>query len=171
MNIFLEKGFFSLQSAELWVAIGLLIFFAILGWAGVHKLAGSALDAKAAKIQGELDEAARLRAEAEALLAQIRAEKVEAEAQAADMLKAAEADARRMEAEAKVKLEETLARRQVLAERRIAQAEAEASAAVKSAAADVALKAAEQILTARTASQKSDPLLDAAIAQIGDRLN
>ena len=171
MNMFLEKGFFGLESAELWVGIGLLIFFAILMWAGVHKVIGGALDAKAVKIQGELDEAARLRAEAEALLAQIRSEKAEAEAQAADMLKAAEADARRMEDEAKVKLEETLARRQVLAERRIAQAEAEASAAVKSAAADVALKAAEEILTARAASQKSDPLLDAAIAQIGDRLN
>ena len=171
MPAFFNPEFWDLSNAEFWVAVGLVIFFGILVVAKVPGALASALDGKAAKIQSELDEAARLRAEAEALLAQIRAEKVQAEAQAADMLKAAEADARRMEAEAKVKLEETLARRQVLAERRIAQAEAEASAAVKSAAADVALKAAEQILTARTASQKSDPLLDAAIAQIGDRLN
>ena len=56
-------------------------------------------------------------------------------------------------------------------ERRIAQAEAQASAEVKAAAADLAARAAEQILTARLASQKSDPQLDAAIAQLGSRLN
>ena len=171
MNIFLEEGVLSWGNAELWVGIGLLLFFAILLWAGVHKLVAQQLDAKAAKIQTELDEAARLRAEAEAMLAQIRQEKAEAEAQAADMLKAAEEDARRLEEEAKVKLEETLARRQALAERRIAQAEAQAMADVKQAAADLAIKAAEQMLTARAAGQKSDPLLDAAIAQIGTRLN
>ena len=171
MNLIFENGIWSWASAEIWVGIGLLIFFGILIAAGVPKLVGAQLDAKAAKIQSDLDEAARLRAEAEALLAQIRAEKAEAEAQAAEMLKAAEADARTMEAEAKAKLEETLARRQALAERRIAQAEAQAAADVKAAAADLAVKQAETILTARAATQKSDPLLDAAIGQIGSRLN
>ena len=168
---FFNPHLYDLANAELWVAIGLIAFFVIVVIAGVPKLVGGALDAKAAKIQSELDEAARLRAEAEALLAQIRQEKAEAEAQAAEMLKAAEADARRLEEESKVKLEESVARRQQLAERRIAQAEAQASAEVKAAAADLASKAAEQILTARLAGQKSDPHLDAAIAQLGSRLN
>ena len=171
MPHFLDPHMYSLDNPELWVGIGLLIFFGILIVAGVPKLVGGQLDAKAAKIQADLDEAARLRAEAEALLAQIRAEKAEAEAQAADMLKAAEADARTLEAEAKAKLEETLARRQALAERRIAQAEAQAAADVKAAAADVAAQAAETILAARAAGSTTDPLLDAAIAQIGARLN
>lgn len=171
MPHFLDPHMYSLSNPELWVGIGLLLFFGLLILAGVPKLVGGQLDAKAAKIQSELDEAARLRAEAEALLAQIRQEKAEAEAQAADMLKAAEADARRLEEESRVKLEEALSRRQALAERRIAQAEAQASAEVKAAAADLAAKQAEQILTARAATQSADPLLDAAIAQIGTRLN
>ena len=45
------------------------------------------------------------------------------------------------------------------------------NAEVKAAAADLAAKSAEQILTARVAGQAKDPLLDAAIGQIGDRLN
>lgn len=171
MNMFMEPGFWSLGSAELWVLVGLLIFVAIVIAAGVPKMVAKALDDKGAKIQSELDEAARLRAEAEAMLAQIRQEKAEAEAQAADMLAAAEADARRIEAEAKDKLEEALARRQALAERRIAQAEAQATTEVKAVAADLAAKAAQDILTARLAAAKSDPLIDAAIAQIGDKLN
>jgi hypothetical protein len=52
--------FYRLDNAELWVGIGLLLFFAILVAAGVPKLVAGALDAKAAKIQSELDEAARL---------------------------------------------------------------------------------------------------------------
>jgi len=168
---FFNSHLYDFANPELWVAIGLVIFFAILAFAGVPKLVAGTLDAQAAKIQGELDEAQRLRAEAEALLAQIRAEKAAADIQAREMLAAAEADARIMETEAKAKLEETLARRQALAERRIASAEAQAAADVKSAAADVAAHAAETILAARIAGQKTDPLLDAAIGQIGNRLN
>ena len=170
MNMFFEEGFFGLESAELWVGIGLVLFLAICIFTGAFKLVGGALDAQAAKIQAELDEATRLRAEAEALLAQIRAEKAEAEAQAAGMLKAAEDDARVMEAEARIKLEETLARRQALAERRIAQAEALAAAQVKAAAADLAAQIAEQVLTQRLAGAKSDPLVDSAISQLGTKL-
>lgn len=144
---FFNPHLYDLANPELWVAAGLFLFFGICVLVGVPKLVAGQLDAKAARIQSELDEAARLRAEAEALLAQIRTEKAEAEAQAAEMLAAAEADARLMEVEAK------------------------ATAEVKTAAADLAARAAEQILAARLAGQKSDPLLDAAIAQIGSRLN
>ena len=42
---------------------------------------------------------------------------------------------------------------------------------VKAAAVDLSAKAAEQILAARLSGQSKDPLLDAAISQIGDRLN
>ena len=114
---------------------------------------------------------ARRRVLAAELGATVTVTPAEAEAQAADMLKAAEADARRLEEDAKVKLEEALARRQPLAERRIAQAAAQAAAAVKSAAAELAIKAAEDILAARLASQDRDPLADDAIAQMATRLN
>lgn len=166
---FFNPHLYTADNPELWVAIGLIIFFAIVIAAGVPKLVAGALDAKAAKIQSDLDEAARLRAEAEALLATIRKEKAEAEAQAKALIAAAEADARIMETEAKQRLEESMVRRQALAERRIASAEAQASAEVKAAAADVAAQAAENLLAARAG--KADPLLDAAIAQIGTRLN
>lgn len=171
MPAFLTGHFYDFANPELWVAIGLLIFIAIVVMAGVPKLVATNLDAKAAKIQGDLDEAARLRAEAEAMLAQIRQEKAEAEAQAADLLATAEADAKRLEADAKARIEESTARRQALAERRIAQAEAEATQEVKAAAADLAAKAAHQILTARIAGAKTDALIDQAIAQIGGKLN
>ena len=169
--LFFDPHLYDLSNAELWVAAGLLLFFVILAVVGVPKLVAGALDAKAAKIQSELDEAARLRAEAEALLAQIRQEKAEAETQAAEMLAAAEADAKRMEVEARARLEESLTRREAMAERKIAQAEAQATAEVKAAAVELAAAAAERILADRLAASSTDPLADQAIAQIGPRQN
>jgi len=159
-----------LSEAEFWVGVGLFVFLGIVVYVGGFKKIAAALDEKTAKIQGDLDEAARLRAEAEALLADIRSQREDAEAQAQGMLKAAEADAARMAEEAKAKLEEQITRRAALAERKIASAEAQAEADVKAAAADLATQAAEHLLTARIASAKSDPAVDTAIAQLAGRL-
>ena len=165
-------AFLNPANAEFWVGVGLLIFLGIVIFvAKAPKAINAALDAKAAKIQADLDEAARIREEAQRLLTQLKAERAEAEAQAKDMLAAAQEEARRYEIEAKAKLEESLARRQQLAERKIANAEAQAAAEVKAAAADLAAKAAQDILAARLAGAKTDALIDSAIAQIGDKLN
>lgn len=157
--------------AETWVGVGLIIFLAIVVFvAKAPKALAGALDEKAAKIQFDLDEAARIRAEAEAMLAEIRAEREAAERQAGEMLAAAEADAKRMAEESRARLEEQVKRRADLAERKIANAEAQATAEVKAAAADLAAQAAEQVLAARIAGAKSDPLVDAAIGQMAGRL-
>ena len=87
------------------------------------------------------------------------------------MIANAEADSARLRAEAAVKLEEQIKRRQLMAERKIASAEAQAAAEVKAAAADLATQTAPKaVLEPRLAGQKSDPLIDRAIGQIGDRL-
>jgi F-type H+-transporting ATPase subunit b len=158
-----------LQDAEFWVAVGLLLFIAALLYAKVPAMALKALDARGIKIRSELDEAVRLREEASALLAQIKAQRLETEKLAAEILASAESEANRLRAEAKVKLAETIKRRQDLAERKIAIAEAQAAADVKAAAADLAAQLAEQVLAARVKGLKSDPLVDAAVAQLADR--
>jgi F-type H+-transporting ATPase subunit b len=157
-------------SPENWVGWGLIAFLGIVIFVGGFKKIAGALDEKSATIQADLDEAARLRAEAEALLAEIRGQREDAEKQAAGMLAAAEADAARMAVDAQAKLEETIARRAALAERKIASAEAQASAEVKAAAADLATQTAERLLVARIAAAKTDPSVDAAIAQLASRL-
>ena len=164
-------AFLNPANAEFWVGVGLLIFLGIVIFvAKAPKAINAALDAKAAKIQADLDEAARIREEAQRLLTQLKAERAEAEAQAKDMLAAAQEEARRYEADAKAKLEESLARRQQLAERKIANAEAQAAAEVKAAAADLAAQAAEVVLTQRLPGVKTDPLVDRAISQLGSKL-
>jgi F-type H+-transporting ATPase subunit b len=163
--------FLNPAEAEFWVGVGLLIFLGIVIFvAKAPQAIAATLDARTASIQADLDEAARIRAEAESLLASLQAERAEAERQAKDMLATAHEQVRVFEAEAKAKLEESLARRQLLAERKIANAEAQAMTEVKAAAADRAAQMAEQVLVARLAGAKSDPMIDVAIAQIGSKL-
>ena len=170
MPAFLELEFWNFANEELWVAVGMIAFLVILWFTGGFKMAGAALDSKADKIKTDLDEAARLRAEAEAMLEDIRKQRSDAEAQGAEMLKAAKEAAKHFETEAKAKLEEQIQRRAELAERRIANAEAQASAEVKAAAAELAAQMAEGVLIARLAGANSDPLIDAATDQLSTRL-
>lgn len=169
MPAFLEAHFWDLSNPEFWVGVGLILFLGVVWWKARAMIAGM-LDAKAATIQANLDEAARLRAEAEAMLADIRAQRDAAERQAVEMLKAAEADAARLAVEARARLEEQITRRAALAERKIASAEAQAAADVKAAAADLAAQAAEQILAARIAVATTDPQVDEAIKSLAGRL-
>jgi len=158
-----------LQEAHTWEAIGLVTFIVLLIWLKAPAMALGALDSRAAKIQAQLDEATKLREEAQALLAEIKTRREAGERQAEEMLAQAKADAERMSAEAKVKLEADIKRRQQLAERRIALAETQAAAEVRAAAADLAAEAAEQVLATRIAVAKSDPLVDAGLAKLGER--
>jgi F-type H+-transporting ATPase subunit b len=170
MPAFFDMEFWNLANPELWVAVALLIFVAIIFRTGAHKIALNHLDAKSKAIQDNLDEAERLRKEAEAMLAEIRQQREVAETQGRAMLAEAKIEAKRLEAEAKVKLEEAIVRRTALADRRIATAEAQAAQDVKAAAADLAAALTEQVLAARIAKAKSDPLIDKAVGELAARL-
>ncbi len=159
-----------LRNPEVWVLVGVILFFVLLAFLKVPGSAAKALDDRAAKIQGALDEAERLRGEAQALLDSLKTQQIEAEAQAAQMLRDAEIEARRLEADAKTKLEEQIARRTALADRRISQAETQAAADVKAAAADLAAFIAETVLRGRLDGMVADPLVDRATTQLATRL-
>jgi F-type H+-transporting ATPase subunit b len=159
-----------LTSAHFWVGLAFLVFVAILVLAGVHKLAWKVLGDAGETVRAQLDEANRLREEAQALLARIQTDRENSEKLAKEILANAEEQAKRMHAEAQEKLAEQIQRRGELAERRIATAEAQAAAEVKAAAGELAAQMAEQVLASRIAGAKSDPLIDAAIGQLAGKL-
>ena len=159
------------QNAEFWIAIALVVFLFILWRVKVPGLAAKALDDAGAKVQAQLDEAKRLREEAQALLEDVKRRKVETEAAAEEMMRSAQEDVTRLRQEAAVRLGEDVKRRAQLAERKIALAEAQAANEVKSAAADLAAQVAEGILASRlAANQGRDPTLGPAIDRVRARL-
>ena len=157
--------------AEFWVAVSFFIFLGILGYVGVHKKIAEALDNRRDRIKAELDEATRLREEAQTLLAHYQQKQKEAEGEAAAILTNAKADAERMMLEAEAKMTEFVARRTKMAENKIAQAEAQALADVRAAAADAAVGAAEKILKDTATGKVADDLLTSGIADVKAKLN
>jgi F-type H+-transporting ATPase subunit b len=137
----------------------------------VHKKIAEALDHRRDRIKAELDEARRLREEAQALLAHYRQKQKEAEGEAAAILTSAKADAERMTLEAEAKMSEFVARRTKMAEAKIAQAESQALADVRAAAADAAVTAAERILKDTAKGNLADDLLASGIEDVKNKLN
>jgi len=158
-----------IQDAHVWIGVALVVVALVLWRVKVPGMVAKALDEAGAKVQAQLDEAQRLRDEAQRLLAQIRAQREETELAAAQMLKDAKADAERFRVEAAAKLEEDVKRRADLAERKIAIAEAAAASEVKAAAADLAAQIAETVLSGRVGQTASDPLIDVGLKDLGRR--
>lgn len=157
--------------AEFWVAAAFFIFLGVLGYFRVHKLVLSSIDERRQRIKAELDDARRLKSEAEALLAQYKRKQQEAEREAQAIVASAQNEAQRMAAEAGVKLEEFVARRTKMAESKIAQAEAQALADIRAAAADAAVAAAEAILNRTVDGKVADGLIARGIADLEGKLN
>jgi F-type H+-transporting ATPase subunit b len=157
--------------AEFWVAVAFVIFVGVLFYVGVHKTIAGALDKRRGRIQSELEEAARLKAEAQALLAEYRQKTANAEKEAAAIVEGAKADAERLAAEAHAKLEEFVARRTKMAEVKIAQAEQQALAEVRSVAAEAAVAASETLLAAGAKGKVAEQLIARGIEDVKSKLN
>ena len=91
-----------IMTPEFWVAVAFVIFLVLLAYLGVHKTINDTLDKRSSRIQSELDEAARLKKEAMALLAEYKQKTANAEQEAAAIIEGAKADAERLAAEAAV---------------------------------------------------------------------
>jgi F-type H+-transporting ATPase subunit b len=157
--------------AEFWVAVAFVVFVGTLIYLGVHKKMVTFIDQRRDRIKAELDEARRLKEEAQALLAQYQRKQREAEQEAAGIIAGANAEAERMMAEAKAKMEEFVARRTRAAEAKIAQAEAQALADVRAAAAEAAVSAAGKILTQLVKGEVADRLIVKGIDDVKTKLN
>ncbi len=150
--------------------VGMIIFIGILVYMKVPKAITGALDSKIEKIQTELDEAKRLREEAQALLAEYERKRKAAQSEADDIITAAKEDAKRMSAEAQIALEELIIRRTKSVEEKIAQAEAHAVGEVRARSADVAIEAAQKLLE-KQMLKKGDDYINQSIKEVGAKLN
>jgi F-type H+-transporting ATPase subunit b len=157
--------------AEAWVAIAFVLFLGLLVYLGAHRRVAEAIDQRQARIKAELDEAVRLRQEAQAVLAEYERKGREAENEAAAIIASAKAEAERLAAEAKTRMEDFVERRTKMAETKIAQAEAQAVADVRSAAADTAVAAAEKILSAAAKGKVAEDLLARGIEDVKKKFN
>lgn len=162
---------FNPKQPEFWVLIAFVAFIALLGYYRVHSLIGKALDDRADGIRRELDQARRLREEAQQLLADYQRKAREAEDEAKAIVEAARREAEALAATTRTNLKDSLERRTRLAEDKIARAEAQAVADVRASAIDAATTAAERILQADVGRGSDTRLIDESIRGLKSRLN
>jgi F-type H+-transporting ATPase subunit b len=160
-----------LQNPEFWVAVGFVIVIGLMLYLGLPAMIGEILDDRARSIEAELAEAARLRAEAEALLADYKHRAAGAEAEAAEIVTNARVDAERLAAEMRAALAAQIERRGKQAQEKIAQAEASAMAEIRALAADAAASAAEKIIAARMDPKRASALVEQSLNDLGSKLN
>jgi F-type H+-transporting ATPase subunit b len=160
-----------IHNPEYWVLVAFLIFAAMVWRAGVPAQIAKALDSRADAIRNELDEARRLREEAQTLLADYQRKQREAETEAKAIIDNAKREAEAMAADTRKQLAEQLERRTKLAEDKIARAEAQAISEVRSTAVDGALAAAQKILAAKAVGATGVNLIDESIRDLKSKLN
>jgi F-type H+-transporting ATPase subunit b len=156
--------------ATFWATAALVLFLALAVYLKVPKMVTGMLDARVKKIEEELAEAERLRAEAKAMLEQYVKKREEAEKEAEHIVATAREEAFRLTAEAGQALETMIARRTKSVEDKIRQAEATAVAEVRAKSADLAVEAARVILT-KQMGDKGGQLIERSIKDVADRLN
>jgi F-type H+-transporting ATPase subunit b len=162
-----EPGFFA--EPRNWVFIAFVLFFVLFGrklWAA---LAGM-LDDRGAKVRTELEEAARLRQEAEAMLRDAEARRADALREAQALIEGAKAEAGRVAAAAGAEAEASAKRREQMALDRIAAAEKAAVDEVRLTAVEVATTAARQVIAEGLTADADARLIDHAITQLPSAL-
>jgi F-type H+-transporting ATPase subunit b len=160
-----------LAMAEFWVAVAFVAFVAILVYYKVPALIAKALDDRAEAIRKELDEARRLREEAQNLLADYQKKHRNVGQEAEAIVDQARREAEALAQETRASLKTTLERRTRLAEDKIARAEAQAVDEVRATAIDVAAAAAEKILREKMTGSGGAALIDQSIRDLKGRLN
>jgi F-type H+-transporting ATPase subunit b len=159
------------MDATFWATVALVIFLAIVIYMKVPGTIGRSLDERATKIANELEEARRLREEAQQLLAEFQRKRKEAEKEAVDIVDAAKREADSILTDAKQKTEEYVTRRTAMAEQKIAQAERDAVNEVRSTAVDIAVEAARKVLQTRVDVNTGDALFRNSVEELRAKLN
>lgn len=160
-----------LATPELWVAVSFLLFLGLLAYLKVPRLITRSLDKRAEDIARQINEARRLREEAEALLVQYQRKQREALGEAAEIVAHAESESKRFAVEAQKALDVSIARREQLAVEKIAQAEASAVKEVRAVAVEVATEAARKVIAETIDSGKANELVDDAIRELPRHLH
>ncbi|MET3660447.1 F0F1 ATP synthase subunit B [Aquamicrobium ahrensii] len=157
--------------ATVWATIALVIFIALCIYLKVPGMVSKALDQRAERIRNELEEAKRLREEAQVLLAEYQKKRKEAEQEAAEIVEIAKREAAALADDAKRKTEDYVTRRTAMAEQKIAQAERDAVSEVRARAVDLAVEAARKVLGDKTDSKADADLFKKSVAEVKARLN
>lgn len=164
-----DKGLFA--SEYLWLTLALVGFVAVIWKMGGFRQGAAMLDKRIEEVRSQLEEAERLREEAQSVLAQYQREHRDAMKAAEDIVAHADSEAQRLRQKAEADLQESIKRREAQAKDRIAQAEAQAIRDIRNTAVDVAMTASRKALAESVDAATQEKLVQQAMDEMPKRLN
>lgn len=163
--------FFSLRNTDFIVLLSFLLFMGILFYYKVPSIVVGMLDKRADGIRNDLDEARRLREEAQEIYAGYERRQREVKTLADEIVANARREAEAQATKAKDDLKVSIERRLKAAEDQIASAEKDAVRVVRNRAVQAAIGAAGELLGAQVKDGTRSAGIDDAIEDVARRLN
>ena len=158
-----------IQDPTFWVAVAFVVFVVLVFKPIKGALIGG-LDAKIAEIRQEVEEAEKLREEAQSMLANYQRQQRQAIQDAEAIVARAKEEAERHRAEADEAMKDMVRRQEEQAREKIAQAETAAIQEVRSMSVELAMAAAERLLADRLDGDEGSRLIDNSIEDIPRKL-
>ncbi|MEM8833142.1 MAG: hypothetical protein AAGB32_01250 [Pseudomonadota bacterium] len=153
-----------------WVVISFLVFAAFAYIMGRKSVAGK-LDSYRDEIKNEIENAERLRVEAQELLAQYQRKQRDAEAEADKILENAKKQADQTKKTADKELKETMKRREEQLSDRLQRLEENAMNDIRDYAAQLAVEATQEMIVQTMDEKKNADLNTQAMAKLPEHLN
>lgn len=159
-----------LQNTTFWTAVSFVLFIVLVVWKGRQKVAET-VNARIARVRDDIEQAERLKDEANKELADMKRKQREASEQAEQIVENAKTEAKTMKREADKRFKEQMARREQQALDKISQAEAAAVREVQGRAVDLALAAASAVIAERMSGEPGKAAMDKAISDVSAKLH
>jgi F-type H+-transporting ATPase subunit b len=148
----------------IWLAITFIFLYVVMATVGLPRV-GGVIAARRARIEGDLDKAAQMKSEAEAVIAAYEKALAEARMQAQITLRETTEQLNAQSAERQRKVVEELARETAAAEKRIAEAKAQALGSLRDIAVDVTRDAAQKLTGAALDTSRAGAAVDNAMRE------
>ena len=155
---------------EFWVSAAFILVIAGI-FRPVSRGIAAGLDMRAEKIRLKIEEAEKLKEEAQKLLDSYRRKQQEAMREAEDIIAHAKAESQRLAEQAAKDLAEALKRREQQALDRIQQAESQALTEVRTATINVAFAAAQQLIAQGLSGDQAKLITDQAIKDLQSKMH
>jgi len=159
------------KDPNFWVLVAFIAFILLLVYMKVPGMVSKTLDARAAKIRADLDEAEALLKQSQDLLATYQRNQQEAESEAETIRVEAKKEADRIIENGRLRLNESLKKREELTLERISQAEATAIEEIRFRIVGIAMNATHYLLSKKLSDARSQSLLNSAIKELPGKLN
>ena len=163
--------FWKLSNTDLIVLIAFFLFIGVLVYFKVPGMLTGLLDKRAEGIQSDLNEAKKLREDAQTLLASYERKQREVQEQADRIVTNAKEEATRAGEQAKEDIASSITRRLATAKDQIESAKASAIRDVRNQAVTVAIAAAQDVIAKQTMAADANKLIDDAIGEVGAKLH